>query len=101
MAASFGVESEANLRCIYCGTKENLMLDHLNATIIDNEPSGFFAECANLVPSCGTCNFGKGNTPWELWIRAKGQERNGSANVIEERVAVIRPFSAAPPGIAA
>ena len=87
--ALFDADNEDDLTCVYCGKKAEL-LDHLNATIDNKEPSGCFAEVGNLVPACRPCNESRGSKAWESWMRAKhaldGQE------AIEKRVAVMRRF---------
>jgi hypothetical protein len=77
---------------VYCGKATDLQHDHLNATIIDNQPSGFFAEPANLVPACNSCNMGRRNCPWKPWLRKKCADRGDNEQAIERRMAVMRRF---------
>jgi 5-methylcytosine-specific restriction endonuclease McrA len=61
-----GMEAD-DVRCAYCGDKSTEW-DHLRPLIIDQKPTGFITEIANLVPACGKCNQSKGNKDWDKWI---------------------------------
>ena len=87
--AMFGVPNEKGLTCAYCAGSAEL-LDHLNPTMIDKKASGFFAELANLVPSCRPCNESRGNKRWEPWLRIKHADHG--VEIIEGRIAVMRRF---------
>src|SRR5665213_2950080 len=52
-----------DIRCAYCGDKASEW-DHLRPIIVDQQPTGFVTEIANLVPACGKCNQSKGNKHW-------------------------------------
>mgnify|MGYP002639929158 CR=1 FL=1 len=53
--------------CVYCGDKSTEW-DHLRPLVVNQKPTGFITEIANLVPACGKCNQSKGNMPWRNWI---------------------------------
>ncbi len=54
------VMARDNNRCVYCGSEENLVIDHLIPLLLggDNEPD-------NLVASCRKCNSGKAGRLFE------------------------------------
>jgi 5-methylcytosine-specific restriction endonuclease McrA len=58
--------SPNDVRCIYCGDPYTEW-DHLRPLVIDQKPTGFVSELANLVPGCGRCNQSKGKKPWREW----------------------------------
>ena len=57
----------SDVRCAYCGDR-NTEWDHLRPLVVEQRPTGYISEIANLVPSCGKCNQSKGNKPWSEWI---------------------------------
>jgi hypothetical protein len=61
--------SSADVRCAYCGDPYTEW-DHLHPLVVDQEPTGYISEIANLVPSCGKCNQSKGKKPWRDWMRS-------------------------------
>jgi hypothetical protein len=61
--------SSTDVRCAYCGDPYTEW-DHLNALVVNQEPTGYISELANLVPSCGKCNQSKGKKPWRDWMRS-------------------------------
>lgn len=54
-------------QCIYCGKPANTF-DHLNSLIKDKQPTGYFSEPGNLVPSCNSCNSSKGKKHWQEFM---------------------------------
>ena len=56
-----------NVRCAYCGDSKTTW-DHLRPLVVNQRPTGFITEIANLVPSCSTCNSSKGNSHWRTWM---------------------------------
>ena len=56
--------------CAYCGDQATEW-DHLRPLVLNQRPTGYISEIANLVPSCGKCNQSKGNKPWHEWIESK------------------------------
>ncbi len=67
--AVLGMSSD-DVRCAYCGDPYSEW-DHLRSLVIDQKPTGYISELANLVPSCGKCNQSKGKKPWRQWILSK------------------------------
>lgn len=61
--------SPADVRCAYCGDLSTEW-DHLRPLVINQKPTGFVSELANLVPSCGKCNQSKGKKAWREWMRS-------------------------------
>lgn len=49
-------------RCAYCGSDENLTLDHVRP-----KTRGGRDETHNLVPACRSCNQAKGSDHWLSW----------------------------------
>src|SRR5687768_4986894 len=56
-----------DVRCAYCGDASSEW-DHLRPLVVNQKPTGFISEIANLVPSCGKCNQSKGKKPWREWM---------------------------------
>lgn len=56
------IKNHWNHECAYCGSKENLTIDH----IIPRSKGGLDTT-KNIVCSCDSCNHNKGHTPWEDW----------------------------------
>jgi hypothetical protein len=56
-----------DLRCAYCGDRSTEW-DHLRPLVVNQRPTGYISEIANLVPACGKCNQSKGNKPWLTWM---------------------------------
>jgi len=61
--------SPTNVRCVYCGDLSTEW-DHLRPLVVEQKPTGFISELANLVPSCGKCNQSKGKKAWREWMRS-------------------------------
>ena len=55
-----------NYRCVYCGSKDNLTLDHIIP--INNNGSH---NVDNLVVACLSCNCSKQDKPLQEWLRIK------------------------------
>lgn len=59
-----GIIDAANGRCLYCGTRAKLVMDHFvpinrgGATVQDN-----------MIPCCRSCNSKKGAKEPEVWVR--------------------------------
>jgi hypothetical protein len=49
-------------QCVYCGSTENLTLDHVRP-----KAKGGRDETNNLVPACRECNLSKSTTHWLSW----------------------------------
>jgi hypothetical protein len=49
-------------QCAYCGSKENLTLDHITP-----KSKGGTDRITNLLCSCKSCNLSKGHTYWSDW----------------------------------
>ncbi len=50
-------------KCVYCGN-DATHLDHLFPLIVDQFPTGYCTDPANLVPCCSECNGSKGSKNW-------------------------------------
>ena len=56
------IKEEWDLECAYCGSDENLTIDH----VVPRSKGGTdFTK--NCVCACHDCNQNKGHTPWEDW----------------------------------
>jgi hypothetical protein len=56
------IKEHWNYQCAYCGSEENLTLDH----IIPRSKGGS-DKISNVVCSCEKCNHSKGNQFWSEW----------------------------------
>lgn len=56
------IKSSWGNRCVYCGSSENLTLDHVKA-----KTNGGRDEASNLVPACLSCNRSKASSHWLSW----------------------------------
>ena len=59
---------ENGARCVYCGSTENLSVDHLFPCI-----KGGADHVENLVCSCKSCNSSKGKKDLMTWYNERGQ----------------------------
>lgn len=59
---------ENGARCVYCGSTNNLSIDHIFARIKGGEDS-----VENLVCSCKSCNSSKGKKDMMSWYNDRGQ----------------------------
>jgi hypothetical protein len=85
--------SPADVRCAYCGDPYTEW-DHLNPLVVDQEPTGYISELANLVPSCGKCNQSKGKKPWRNWMCSSAPRCPGMRGVtdLEGRMARLEAY---------
>ena len=60
----------SDVQCAYCGDKMTEW-DHLRPLVVEQRPTGYISEIANLVPACNKCNQSKGNTGWRKWMLSK------------------------------
>jgi hypothetical protein len=79
----------ADIRCAYCGDPYTEW-DHLRSLVIDQKPTGYISELANLVPSCGKCNQSKGKHPWRVWMRSKAPRCPGVRGVADLEIRIER-----------
>ncbi len=56
------IKEEWGHKCAYCGSEENLTIDH-----IVPQSKGGLDVTKNVVCCCHDCNQSKGHTPWEDW----------------------------------
>lgn len=56
------IKESWNHQCAYCGSEENLTIDHV---IPQSKGGGDFTK--NVVCCCHSCNQNKSHTPWEEW----------------------------------
>ena len=56
------IKEEWDNKCAYCGSEENLTIDHV---IPQSKGGSDFTK--NVVCCCHDCNQNKGHTPWEQW----------------------------------
>lgn len=60
------IKEKWNHQCAYCGSSENLTLDH-----VIPQSKGGPDETKNVVCCCQTCNHDKGHTSWETWYNSQ------------------------------
>ena len=56
------IKEEWNHKCAYCGSEENLTIDH-----IVPQSKGGMDNTKNVVCCCHSCNQSKGHEHWKLW----------------------------------
>jgi hypothetical protein len=57
------IKEEWNYECAYCGSSENLTLDHITPRI-----KGGSDRITNIVCACNECNHSKGHQFWSDWF---------------------------------
>ncbi len=55
-----------NHECAYCGSTEDITLDHVKPRSLGGPDIS-----RNMVCACYTCNQDKGRTPWEEWYQSQ------------------------------
>lgn len=60
------IKEEWNYQCCYCGSKQNLSLDHIVPKI-----KGGTDDTSNLVCACVSCNRDKAHQKMEDWYRSQ------------------------------
>jgi hypothetical protein len=82
-----------DLQCAYCGDRATEW-DHLRPLVINQRPTGYISEIANLVPACGKCNQSKGNKAWHAWMISNAVLSPKSRNTpnLEERMERLHAF---------
>lgn len=85
--------SPDNMQCAYCGDPHSEW-DHLRPLVVDQKPTGYISELANLVPSCGKCNQSKGKNPWREWIRGAAPRCPGVRGIVnlDERITRLEAY---------
>jgi 5-methylcytosine-specific restriction endonuclease McrA len=56
------IKASWNNKCVYCGSTENLTIDHVKPKTLGGRD-----ESHNLVPACRSCNHAKGSSYWLSW----------------------------------
>jgi len=56
------IREQWNHKCAYCGSEENLTIDHV---ITQSKVGTDFKK--NVVCCCKSCNQSKGHSPWKEW----------------------------------
>ena len=81
--------SPDDVRCAYCGDPYTEW-DHLRPLVINQKPTGYISELANLVPSCGKCNQSKGKKPWREWMRSTAPRCPGARRIPDLEIRIGR-----------
>lgn len=86
--------SEDDVRCAYCGDPSTEW-DHLNPLVVNQRPTGYISEIANLVPACGKCNQSKGNKDWRIWMlsAAKRSPTTRGKTDVAERIERLEAYT--------
>lgn len=58
------IKEHWDYKCAYCGSEENLTLDHITP-----KAKGGTDRITNLVCACSSCNSDKGHRNWVDWYR--------------------------------
>ena len=57
------IKEKWNYECAYCGSEENLTLDHITPT-----SKGGSDRVTNVLCACHSCNHSKGHQMWSEWF---------------------------------
>jgi hypothetical protein len=57
------IKEKWNYECAYCGSEENLTLDHITPT-----SKGGSERVTNVLCACHSCNQSKGHKMWSDWF---------------------------------
>ena len=80
------IKEEWNDKCAYCGSEENLTLDH-----IVPQSKGGSDTTKNVVCCCHSCNQSKGHEHWKLWYVQKDFYCENKFNLIEDWIKPPKP----------
>ncbi len=61
------IKESFNYKCAYCGSRENLTLDHVVPRF-----HGGTDETKNLICACAECNRDKSHEDWRSWYTRQG-----------------------------
>lgn len=78
-----------DVRCAYCGDRSTEW-DHLRPLVVDQRPTGYISEIANLVPACGKCNQSKGNKPWRQWMTSPAPQSPKTRGIVDIELRINR-----------
>ncbi len=68
---------EYDYRCVYCGSKKDITIDHVVAL-----NRGGANDITNAIPACKSCNASKCDKPLLIWMRSKIERiSNGQENI--------------------
>jgi len=73
------IKEEWEYKCAYCGSEENLTIDH-----IVPQSKGGTDFTKNVVCCCHSCNQSKGHEHWKLWYVQQDFYSEEQFNKIEE-----------------
>lgn len=73
------IKEEWDYKCAYCGSEENLTIDH-----IVPQSKGGLDTTKNVVCCCHSCNQSKGHEHWKLWYVQQEFYNEDMFNKIEE-----------------
>ena len=73
------IKEQWNHECAYCGSEENLTIDH-----IVPQSKGGMDNTKNVVCCCHSCNQHKGHDHWKLWYVQQDFYSEERFNKIEE-----------------
>jgi hypothetical protein len=78
-----------DVRCAYCGDLSTEW-DHLRPLVVNQKPTGFISELANLVPSCGKCNQSKGKKSWREWMLSSAPRSPRTRGILDLEARMMR-----------
>jgi hypothetical protein len=81
--------SSTDVRCAYCGDPYTEW-DHLRPLVVEQKPTGFISEIANLVPSCGKCNQSKGKKAWRDWMLSSAPRSPRMRGILDLEARIMR-----------
>lgn len=80
------IKEKWNYECAYCGSEENLTLDHITPT-----SKGGSDRVTNVLCACHSCNQSKGHEYWKLWYVQQDFYNEDSLNKVEDWMKVEEP----------
>lgn len=60
------IKDNWNYECAYCGSEENITLDHVKPRSLGGQDTS-----NNVVCACHTCNQSKGHQDWKKWYESQ------------------------------
>ena len=80
------IKESWDYKCAYCGSEENLTLDHVTPRSLGGSDT-----TDNVVCCCRSCNHSKGHEHWKLWYVQQEFYSEEKLNKIEEWMKPAKP----------
>ena len=82
------IKEKWNYECAYCGSEENLTLDHITP-----RSKGGSEKVTNVLCACHSCNQYKGHEYWKLWYVQQDFYNEDSLNKVEDWMRPEKPIN--------